>query len=120
MAMSLGEKIEAIRKEPEHVRRRYVVLCVSVAMVYVVGIWLLSVSASVTHTAKDLHQAIEAGKQGVTAGAPSLNDLLEQSAPLRIEDKGLEGTQFFNQEVNDRERAKNQSAEEGVMPAEEQ
>lgn len=103
MKFSLVEKIEAIRQEPEAVRMRYVVGSVSVAMIFVVGIWLLSVHESISTTAADLPQAIEQGKQDMNSGAPSLNDLFEQSAPLRIEDKGVEGGQFFDQQVDDRE-----------------
>lgn len=103
MMSSISEKINAIRQEPEQVRRRYVVICVSVTMVFVVGIWLLSVSESVTRTAEDLPQALEQSKKEMTSGVPSLSDMLEQSSPLRIEDKGVEGTQFFNQEMSERQ-----------------
>ncbi len=115
MKLSLGEKIEAIRQEPEHVRMRYVMLCVSVSMVFIVAIWLLSVSESVTSTAKDLPQALEASKQGVT-GTPSLNDLFEQAAPLRIEEKGLEGSQFFDQAISGREQGKSEANEGMAVP----
>lgn len=99
MAISLWEKIESVRQEPEHIRRRYVVICVSVSMVFIFGIWLLSVSDGVSTAAEDLPQAIEGGKS-MTDNAPSLNDLFEQSAPLRIEGQEQPGNEFFDQELN--------------------
>ncbi len=39
----LLEKIEAIRREPEHIRMRYVMLSVLVSMVFVVLLWVFSV-----------------------------------------------------------------------------
>lgn len=114
MMPSIGEKIEAIRKEPETVRMRYVVGSVSVAMIFIIGIWLLSVHESFTKTAEDLPRAVEQGKEEMLGGksVPSLNDLFEQSAPLRIEDQGVEGSQFFDQQVTGRENA----AGEGGAP----
>lgn len=37
------DKIEAIRREPEHVRMRYVFLSVAVSMIFVVLLWMFSV-----------------------------------------------------------------------------
>ena len=98
MAFSLWEKVEAIRQEPEHVRMRYVMFCVGGSMVVIVGIWLLSVRESFTRTAGEIPDVVEQGKQGI-GGIPSRNDLFEQSAPLRIEDKEVDGSQFFEQQL---------------------
>ena len=103
MMQSLWEKIEAIQQEPEAVRMRYVVGSVSAVMVFVIGIWLLSVHESFTKTAEELPGVIEQGKKDMTGDTPSLNDLFEQSSPLRIEDKGTEGGQFFDQQIDGRE-----------------
>ncbi len=40
--MSIAEKLEHIRKQPEHIRVRYVFLCVGVSMVFVLVLWLVS------------------------------------------------------------------------------
>lgn len=98
MTTALWEKIEAIRKEPELIRRRYVMVCVSISMVFIIGIWLLSVSDTVTTTAEDLPKAMEQGKN-MTGGVPSLNDLFEQSAPLRIETKAEQSNEFIKQQM---------------------
>lgn len=111
--MSLWEKIEAVRGESEQVRMRYVMICVSVSMVFIIGIWLLSVSENVSTATDDFPQTMEQGKN-TTGGAPSLNDLFEQSAPLRIEDKSTEGGAFFDQQLNNRENTGTQN--EGVTP----
>ena len=97
--MSLWEKIESVRQEPEHIRRRYVALCVFVSMVFIFGIWLFSVSDGVSTASRDLPKALEGGR-GIVESTPSLNDLFEQSAPLRIEGESAKGTEFFNQELN--------------------
>ncbi len=39
----LLEKIEAIRREPEHIRMRYVMLSVIVSMVFVLLLWMFSI-----------------------------------------------------------------------------
>ncbi len=98
MATALWEKIEAIRKEPESIRRRYVMACVSISMVFILGIWLLSVSDTVTTTAEDLPKAMEQGKN-MNGGVPSLNNLFEQSAPLRIESKAEQSNEFIKQQI---------------------
>jgi len=112
MTGSLSEKIEAIRREPEHIRVRYVVLCVSVSMVFIVGIWLLSIEDSVSTVARDIPQAVEQGKN-IAPGAPSLSDLFEQAAPLRVgvEEKKIEGSEFFEQQLGGQ---KGNAVSEGV------
>ncbi len=99
MEFSLEKKIAAIRHQPEEVRKRYVMLCVSFSMVLIVGIWLLSVQDSVTTAAKDLPGTLEKGKD-LTGGAPSLNDLFKQSSPLRVENQGVSGSEFFDRGLN--------------------
>jgi hypothetical protein len=101
MEFSLQRKIEAVRQEPEHIRRRYVMICVSFSMLLIFGIWLLSVQDSVTTAAQDIPKALERGK-GLTGGAPSLNDLFEQAAPLKVDGQGIEGSEFFEQQLDGR------------------
>lgn len=42
--MGLQDKIEEIRRKPEHIRIRYVWACVSVSMVFVIAIWIISIA----------------------------------------------------------------------------
>ncbi len=97
MDFFLQEKIEQMRREPEHVRKRYVMIMVSFFMVLIFGIWLLSIQDSMTTAVGDVPGAIEKGKD-LTGGAPSLSDLFDQSTPLRIEGKKTEGNEFFQEQ----------------------
>lgn len=40
--MGLYEKIEEIRRQPEHIRMRYVWLMVTISMIFVLIIWIVS------------------------------------------------------------------------------
>jgi hypothetical protein len=102
MAMTLWEKIEQMREEPEHVRQRYVVIAVSVSMVFIIGIWLLSVGENVTQTASDIPKAVEGGKS-LVPGTPSLNSLFGETAPLRLETDPVPGKQFLDEEITNRQ-----------------
>lgn len=97
MEFSLQKKIEAMRRKPEHVRARYVIVCVSLSMVLIFGIWLLAMQDSMTTAMHDAPAAFEKGKD-LTGGAPSLNDLLQQTAPLRVGDKSTDGKEFFKEQ----------------------
>lgn len=102
MAMTLWEKIEQIRQEPEHVRQRYVVISVSISMVFIVGIWLLSVGENVSKTASDVPSAVEGGRSLVPK-TPSLTELFGETAPLRLESDPVPGKQFLDQEITNRD-----------------
>jgi hypothetical protein len=110
MEFSLQEKIEVMRREPEHVRMRYVIVCVSVTMILIFGVWLLAVEDSVTTAIQDVPGALEKGK-GLTGGAPSLNELFEQATPLRIDDKNTKSDGFFQQQ------RESQNTEANPIPA---
>ncbi len=77
---------------------RYVMLCVFVSMVFIVGIWLFSVQDGVTTAARDIPATLQKGKDA-TSGAPSLKDLFEKAAPLRVEGQTQNGSEFFNQQL---------------------
>lgn len=40
--MGIAEKLEEIRKQPEHIRMRYLLACVFVCMVFVFFLWIVS------------------------------------------------------------------------------
>ena len=78
--MGISDKIEAIRKQPLHIRVRYVWGCVFVSMAFILLIWLLSISvmfrgksknASQTSDLNDLKNSIESSKKDL----PKLEDL---------------------------------------------
>jgi uncharacterized protein YlxW (UPF0749 family) len=43
--MGLQDKIEEIRRKPEHIRIRYVWMWVAISMVIVIAIWIISIVA---------------------------------------------------------------------------
>jgi uncharacterized protein YlxW (UPF0749 family) len=43
--MGLQDKIEEIRKKPEHIRIRYVWMWVGISMVFIIAIWIVSIVA---------------------------------------------------------------------------
>jgi hypothetical protein len=45
--MSIADKIEGIRKKPEHVRLRYVWFFVALSMLFVVALWIFSLKAAI-------------------------------------------------------------------------
>lgn len=47
--MSIQEKLEEIKKQPEHIRMRYVVGCVVVSMIFVFVVWLVSLKQNFEH-----------------------------------------------------------------------
>ena len=111
MAMDFWARIERIRQQPEHVRARYVFGCLAVSMVFIFGIWLLSVKENFQSVASDMPRVMENGKALLpdSRQAPSLNDLFQRSEPLRV-DSGSEktGQQFFQ------EQFQKSSADQGV------
>jgi len=84
--MNISEKIEAIRREPEHVRIWYVWVCVAISMFVVLILWFFSIASmfaedknnSSEKTAKIVPE-IEQQLQTLKEQAPSLKDLNDQS-----------------------------------------
>ena len=80
--MTLLEKIDAIRQQPEPVRLRYVWLCVSVSMFFVFTLWILSLQAHFPKIAplaadSQLPSLTDAAKTPATE--PSLQEMLQKS-----------------------------------------
>ena len=112
MARGLWEKIEWIREQPEHIRKRYVIACLAISMAFILGIWLLSLQAGFRSIGQDIPAAAEQGGGLLPDGQiPSLGDLLEQSEPLRVDGQDTKtGEQYFNEQF----QAGAQDAGEGV------
>ena len=95
--MGFYDKIEEIRRKPEHVRLRYVWVCVAISMVFVVGIWVLSLK----------NRNYQAQNSGEVAGQASIFDELK---------KQKETLGQYQQEMNDIKG----SVQEGLQNAQEQ
>jgi hypothetical protein len=90
--MNIQRKIEEIRRQPEHVRLKYVWGCVAVSMGMVVALWFFSLYASFQKTEqKPLTGGMESltRNTGVQIQAPSLEEWLKQgqAAPATLEDR---------------------------------
>ncbi len=102
MGFFLQKKIEEIRRQPESVRMRYVMMCVFFSMILIAGIWFLSVEASVFTVVKKDIPSILKNEEGKSNNVPSLNDLFEKAAPLRIDEKTIDGEEFFSQQIQEK------------------
>ena len=109
MGLGIWEKIENVRRQPEHIRMRYVWGSLIVSMLFIVSIWLLSLHESFSSLSKDTPTAIEQGKEALKGNGqpePSLSDLMEKNAALQVEPGGTDtaGEDFFqgqfDQKVN--------------------
>lgn len=97
---SVWDMIDDVREQPEAVRRRYMYGCVTATMVFVVGIWLLSVSESFRSVAVEVPELQEQASQVLPKPDTStLSGLLEQGKTLRVDDKGAKSQDFFETEL---------------------
>lgn len=110
MRDTLWEKIEAIRQEPEHVRRRYVYGCLVVSMAFIFGIWTLSLKESFRSVTDDVPQAVEKGRELLPqTGTSSLSDLMEQAKPLAPSiNEGQTGEEYFQGQLEKRAESRNE------------
>ncbi|HCJ45468.1 MAG: hypothetical protein GW815_03070 [Candidatus Moranbacteria bacterium] len=101
MGKSLWERIEAIREEPEHIRLRYVFGCLTFSMIFIIGIWMLSLEESFRNIKGTLPETIKTGKDLFPKEeTPSLSDLLQKATPLHPdESKPLEGKDYFDAQM---------------------
>ncbi len=56
--MGLAEKIEAIKKEPEHIRLRYVWFSVFISMFFIIILWVFSLQVGNTNKSEDIKQIV--------------------------------------------------------------
>ena len=99
-------KIEYIRRQPEHVRMRYVMFCLAVSMTFIIGIWVLSLKDSFQSMEKLAPQAAEKGKELLQTKdrSSSFSELMDRSTPLQAgagEDKS--GQNYFDGQLQARD-----------------
>lgn len=111
---SVWDMIDEVREQPEAVRRRYMYGCVATTMVFVLGIWLLSVSESFRSVAVEAPELREQAAQVLPKPDTStLSGLIEQGKTLQVDDKGAKAEDFFETEL----RATSEAVYEEEMPA---
>lgn len=84
--MNLTEKIENIRRKPEHIRLRYVWAMVAISMFFVIIIWFFSLKSSQTETAPVMNSIdtskitdqFNEGKQSLENASEGFKSTLEQ------------------------------------------
>jgi len=84
--MSLQNKIEEIRRKPEHIRLRYVWALVIISMFFIIIIWFFSLKNSQTQTASPLNsvdtsaitEQFNTGKQSLQNASEGFNNTLNQ------------------------------------------
>lgn len=120
MARNIWEKIEWIRRQPEHIRMRYVFGCLLVSMIFISGVWLLSVKESFRNIGRDVPAAAEKGKALLPdGGVPSLGDLMKKDAPLRVNGQDEKtGQQYFEEQFRSQsEQSSGNDTESQPVPA---
>lgn len=120
----INQKIEMIREEPEAVRIRYAVLMVVVSMLFVLGVWLLTIRENFRETTadspvkkQDLDSLVSDTKSALQTETNSLQELKDSNQSLGASaPKGATGDTFFQNQLNtDGSPAENQSDQtEGV------
>ncbi|MDO8424037.1 MAG: hypothetical protein Q7S54_00310 [bacterium] len=122
MIAKVWEKVEYVRTQPEHIRMRYVVACLLISMVFIVGIWMLSLRENFGNAAADLSFPKEKALLE-NSGVPSLQDLLKNSAPLQVENESqapMTGEEYFlnqfNQSKQEPGAEQNNLEGEGINP----
>lgn len=88
--MSLENKLNEIRKKPEHIRLRYVWAMVAISMFFVIIIWFFSLKASRTETAPAMNSIdtskitdqFNEGKQLLEKAGEGFKSTLEQQQTL--------------------------------------
>lgn len=112
MARGLWEKIEWVREQPEHIRMRYVLGSLFVSMLFVLGIWLLSVTESFQSIKQDIPADVLKGKDFLPKNdVPSMGSLLDQKAPLQLSGQDQKtGKEYFNEQF----QSGTQNTSEGV------
>lgn len=97
--MGLMEKIEDIRRRPEHIRKRYVWFFVGVSMAFIIMIWFFSFDSP---TAKptgnvdpyeglgDIADQFDAQKDSMRTTIDSVKDVIGQEAINKMQDGGAE------------------------------
>lgn len=88
---------------------RYVLICLCVSMAIIFGIWLLSVKENFQGIARDVPSVTKKGKDALSqTPSTSLNDLLGKDIPLgTTEQKEKTGTEYFNEQFQERTQEKN-------------
>ena len=112
MTWNFWEKVEWVREQPEHVRRRYVLGCLAVSMIFIFGIWILSIKESFQNMSKET-PAMNLKDKLPNNQTSSLNDLLEKATPLRVDGQSEKtGAEYFDEQIQKNTQSVNENVQE--------
>ncbi|MEP7162611.1 MAG: hypothetical protein ABI747_02505 [Candidatus Moraniibacteriota bacterium] len=116
MELNVANWIESVREKPEHIRYRYVILCVVAGMLLVLGVWFLTVTEGFKSVSSDAGSAAE----GVGSILPkpsdfSLDQVLQGKETLGNQEEPVSGQQYFEGQYQGKTPLR--FDEEGVAPA---
>jgi hypothetical protein len=89
--MGIQDKIEEIRRKPEHVRLRYVYLFTAISAVLIIIIWFISLSGQKDQSAnsdsesdtQQLMNSLTEQKESITDAALDVKSAMEQAKTLQ-------------------------------------
>lgn len=96
--MGLMEKIEDIRKKPEHIRRRYVLFCVCVSAIFILMIWFFSFGNNNTNQPNSLDSSVDLRnitsqfddqKKSIQSTVDGVTGVMNQNAVNKLQDTGI-------------------------------
>lgn len=107
MTERIIKKIERIRMLPEHLRLRYTVGAVALCMIFVIGLWLLTLKQGFLEISPEVSRGKNQAEESFFNASEafpttdSLRTLKENSESLRVENKG-NAEEFINQELENK------------------
>ncbi|MCX6765422.1 MAG: hypothetical protein NT136_00385 [Candidatus Moranbacteria bacterium] len=92
--MSISDKIENIRRQPEHIRMRYVLGGVVIVMVFIIIIWIFSLQESFKNAMPEEKNSsgLQSDWNNVREELPSLQDFIGESEGDLQQNASEEGT----------------------------
>lgn len=96
--MGLMEKIEAIRRKPEHIRRRYVLFFVFLSAIFIIILWLFSFQANSLRQIKRINSAddlqelanqFEEQKKSMQDTVSNIKKSVDQNSASRMQDNSI-------------------------------
>ncbi len=89
--MDLQSKIEEIRRKPEHIRRRYVIILVAICMVFVIIFWIFSLDINwrdsrSNQTEDNFINELNDNKQSIKEELGEMNEIKDNLGNILEED----------------------------------
>lgn len=97
--MGIYDKLEEIRKKPEHIRLRYVWLMVAISMAFILIIWIISLKSEQETTApamegidtSNITEQFNQGKESLQNVTEGFKSALEKTQQSELQNTNNEG-----------------------------